>query len=125
MSFTRAVQNYGWALGLGGFILGGAAMILVVVAKVPEQAGINVSTEVNERLVPASPGLTSSLDTCKYGEVSRFVLTETTDYKYHAQFGVSILEWPDSPKGKNHIGLLDGVPLTLDTEVEKCLLEKF
>lgn len=74
---------------------------------------------------PASPGLTSAVEICKYGEVSRVPVTERGGYRYTGVFGLDVLQWPDDPPGRNHIGLINGEPVVLSAEVEKCLRNKF
>ena len=76
-------------------------------------------------VVPASPGLTAALTVCKQGMVSKVEMQETAgDYRYTAIFGLDVLRWPDSPKGRNPIGLLNGEPLTLSEELQKCLRDR-
>ena len=76
-------------------------------------------------VAPASPGLTKALDICKLGMVSKVAMPERAgDYRYTAIFGLDVMSWPDSPRGKNPIGLLNGEALTFSEDLQKCLKER-
>lgn len=117
-----AARGYGWALALGAVVV--ALFVFLVVLP---SGGVDTTPTHDDGptvIVPASPGLTRAEEVCKNGVVSKDVMYETGDMRYTAIFGLAVLKWPDSPRGKNPIGLLDGEPLTLSDEVMKCLKER-
>lgn len=71
---------------------------------------------------PSSPGLATALEACKLGKLSRMPLVNglVSSWKYFAQFGLVTVEWPDSPPGANAIALVDGQPVVLSEEVQRC-----
>ena len=78
-------------------------------------------------MAPVSPGLASAEEACKLGKVSRIQILNNNQsaWKYFAQYGLLTVEWPDSPPGKNAIGLVDGQPVILSNKVMKCFLDHF
>lgn len=76
-------------------------------------------------VAPASPGLVHAIDICKFGEISRIPVNDGDGWKYTAVFGLDVLQWPDSPPGKQSIALVNGEPVVLSEEVKKCLSGKF
>jgi hypothetical protein len=78
-------------------------------------------------MAPASPGLASAEEACRLGKVSRIQILNggQQDWKYFAQYGLVTVEWPDSPPGKNFVGIVDGQPVVLSLEVMKCFKNHF
>lgn len=118
-SFRRAGKDYGWALALAAVLL---ALFLMYTEQAPESAGIPLPGDT-KIVAPASPGLVTAIRVCKLGSVSKRP-TEGGDLKYVAIFGLDVIEWPDSPKGKQPLGLVNGEPIMLSDEVRTCLRER-
>ena len=112
-----------------GHLHGIAYVVLFIVIAVLVTRVLNTPpplvAQPHDVVVPTSPGLTAALAVCKQGMVSKVEMQETAgDYRYTAIFGLDVLRWPDSPRGRNPIGLLNGEPLTLSEELQKCLRDR-
>ena len=116
----KAARDYGWLIGVAGFVLGAVALGVVVYARPVSEVPATTKV-VTEVVAPASPGLVTAIEVCKMGEVREDEDLHTGETKYTAVYGLSTVQYIDNDL---LLAVVDGQTVRISEEVAKCLRDR-